>query len=75
MTGEAVGRVLDYLAEDQLGFQYVANIARFAHVTPAEADAALHGLAAKGYVDSMGDDQRRGWQITKAGVEWAGASS
>lgn len=75
MTGSDLHRIIRYLESDRLGFQYAPSIARFAHVDPAECEAALKVLEGNGYVASMGDDQRRGWQITKAGVEWAGASS
>lgn len=68
MTGEAVGRVLGYLAEDQLGFQYAGTIARFAHVQVGDAVMALRALEEKGYVSGMGDGDRRGWQITPAGL-------
>lgn len=75
MTGSDLHRIISYLESDRLGYQYAKNIARFAHVDQVECEAALQVLEGNGYVASMGDGDRRGWQITAAGVEWAGASS
>jgi Mn-dependent DtxR family transcriptional regulator len=69
VTGSDIQRLLDYLASDQLGYQYTANVARFAHVQPDDAAAALDRLQEGGLVDSMGDGDRRGWKITKLGLE------
>lgn len=69
MTGSDIQRLLDYLAGDQLGYQYTANVARFAQVDPDDAGHALESLRSQGYVDAMGTGDYRGWQITALGIE------